>query len=616
MTGEVTRRVAKIEAEVVAAQPDVVFLNEVCSTQFEVLLDKLAARGYRGEFRALQDGYFRCRLHNEETGDSGPAWGTRSEGVAVLVKGPISGSDFHNLSEPGTPDEQAGMVCANTTLRSRPLRACGAHTHPTGAGPGENRKLAATVNPWVAAGIPVVVGGDLNFRPNDPSMSGMYSHTGGTGRFVEIDDTDKARFGSTCPQTAARCRSGEVTYETAAPAERDKLDYVFLSAPHFVDYSATVVGHDPDVTDHDVLLGEASWNPNTAPGAYPVTAPRDFNHSGLSDVGILYDDEASRSSLWAAFGGGTSFDAPIKAWDSGAGNFNWNRAKPISGDFDGDGTSDVAMMYNDDDARSSMWLAYGNGKTFQPPIKAWDSGAGNFDWDRTQITAGDYNGDGRSDIALLYGYSTTHSAIFTLDGTATGLTGTTRTWDSGTTPIDAGRVSLTSGDFTGDGKADLGLVHGYDGSRVVVYRLTATGTSFTGPDQVWDSGAGAWNPARVKVASGDFTGDGRADIGLLYNYDDSRTGLFTMTGTGTGTGFTAPQPVWDSGVGGFDWNRVKLTSGDFTGDGRTDLAMFYDEGASTSSLWIQASTGAGFAPPAKAWFSGVGNFNWNKVKPT
>ncbi|MFJ3206748.1 FG-GAP repeat domain-containing protein, partial [Streptomyces flaveolus] len=117
----------------------------------------------------------------------------------------------------------------------------------------------------------------------------------------------------------------------------------------------------------------------------------------------------------------------------------------------------------------------------------------------------------------------------------------------------------------------------------------------------------------------DFDGDGRGDVGVLYDNGQqsdgaNRTALWTFTSTGTG--FGAPVRKWDStGSISWMWSRSKVTSGDFDGDGRSDVAVLYDngqqsDGAGRTALWTLTSTGSGFGAPVRKWDS-TGTISWN-----
>ncbi|KOG20217.1 hypothetical protein ADK34_24050, partial [Streptomyces viridochromogenes] len=86
-----------------------------------------------------------------------------------------------------------------------------------------------------------------------------------------------------------------------------------------------------------------------------------------------------------------------------------------------------------------------------------------------------------------------------------------------------------------------------DGTNVTaLWTLTSTGTDFTNPSKKWDNVStsfGSWNWDRSKVTTGDFNGDGKADVGILYDNgqtEDSRNVSALWTLTSTGTDFTNP----------------------------------------------------------------------------
>ncbi|GIH10330.1 hypothetical protein Rhe02_83970 [Rhizocola hellebori] len=171
-------------------------------------------------------------------------------------------------------------------------------------------------------------------------------------------------------------------------------------------------------------------------------------------------------------------------------------------------------------------------------------------------------------------------------------------------------ASTLSGDFTGDGKADIAAFYDYGGAQTKLWLFPGTGNGFAGPVQWWDSGAGGWDWANTKPVAGDFTGDGKTDIAAFYGYGGSLTKLFLFTSTGTG--FSWPAAVFDSGPGGWDWANTKPVAGDFTGDGKTDVAAFYGYGGSLTKLFLFTSTGTGLAWPTVGWNSGTGN--WDLAK--
>ncbi|MFJ3161343.1 FG-GAP repeat domain-containing protein [Streptomyces kanasensis] len=77
----------------------------------------------------------------------------------------------------------------------------------------------------------------------------------------------------------------------------------------------------------------------------------DFNGDGKTDVAVLYNngqhaDGCNESTLWTFTGNGAGFDAPVAKWNSGTTSWDWNRSKPVTGDCNGDGRTDLTVLYD------------------------------------------------------------------------------------------------------------------------------------------------------------------------------------------------------------------------------------------------------------------------------
>ncbi|MFB7796451.1 trypsin-like serine protease, partial [Streptomyces sp. NPDC056086] len=136
------------------------------------------------------------------------------------------------------------------------------------------------------------------------------------------------------------------------------------------------------------------------------------------------------------------------------------------------------------------------------------------------------------------------------------------------------RAQVVSGDFDGDGKSDVAAFYDYGKDaqgrgQVSLWVFKSDGTSFQAPKVFWESGASSWTWDRCKLVAGDFNGDGKDDIAVLYNYGlvDGKNNSKLWTFTSTGTTFQAPKITWDSGATSWTWDRSKLVAGDFNGDG-------------------------------------------------
>jgi hypothetical protein len=159
------------------------------------------------------------------------------------------------------------------------------------------------------------------------------------------------------------------------------------------------------------------------------------------------------------------------------------------------------------------------------------------------VETGDFNGDGRVDLAVFGGVL----SVFTGkgDGTFTGATNTTIGYSTG------GVV----GDFNGDGKLDVAFVtRNYDSLAILLGN--GNGTFQSAVNYADPSGPGS-------VTVGDFNGDGKLDVAVA-NANSDTIGVFLGNGNGsfqsqvTYTVQQSPGPI---------------VVGDFNGDGKPDLAV-------------------------------------------
>ncbi|SCL47624.1 Repeat domain-containing protein [Micromonospora chersina] len=281
----------------------------------------------------------------------------------------------------------------------------------------------------------------------------------------------------------------------------------------------------------------------------------DFDGDGIDDVAVM---STSTTNTFAVDTFITRPDgkhgAPVRSWT--ASNFgNLTSMKMTSGDFNGDGRADLSAFYgygNGDEAWIN-WLARPDGG-FDAPIEAWR--ASNFGtWSSTSVFAGDVNGDGRDDATLFYAYASGAMALITWPGQADGKFGTGYT--SWYTPAEKPFGSLSSmkladGDFNGDGRGDVAVLYGYGSGKLALFTWTAKedGT-FNSPLESWSSTTfGQF--ASIKMVSGDYTGDKRDDLAFLYKYSDDGLGLHTFAATPAG-GFNAPFGSWRVGRGVYGW---------------------------------------------------------------
>jgi hypothetical protein len=151
-------------------------------------------------------------------------------------------------------------------------------------------------------------------------------------------------------------------------------------------------------------------------------------------------------------------------------------------------------------------------------------------------------------------------------------------------------------DFTGDGRADITALD--PGDNLISF--TGDGAGHVGWGGGMWPGHGEWAGYRA-ITAGDFTSDGKADVAAL----DPGNNLILFTGDGAG------HVGWGGGMwpGHGEWAGYKaITAGDFNGDGRTDIAAL-DPG---DNLILFTGDGAGHV----GWGGGMwpGHGEWAGYK--
>ncbi|HSR96423.1 MAG TPA: VCBS repeat-containing protein, partial [Kofleriaceae bacterium] len=229
------------------------------------------------------------------------------------------------------------------------------------------------------------------------------------------------------------------------------------------------------------------------------------------------------------------------------------------------------------------------------------------------VIAGDFDGDGKDDLGGFYDYGSSTTRLWLWRGTQAGLAAPTVIWDSGANNWNLPQSRFVTGDFNGDGKADVGGLYDYGGSRTKLWVWHGT-TSGLAPAVVeWDSGPNNWNLPQSRFLAADFNGDGKADIAGVYDYGASTTGIWVWSGTAGA--IAAPVGRWNSGANNWSMPLSRFVAGDFNGDGKADLGAFYDYGGGLTRLWVWRGVAAGLSAPSITWDSGAGNWTASLSMP-
>ncbi|MGW8727917.1 FG-GAP-like repeat-containing protein [Streptomyces sp. NPDC055808] len=298
----------------------------------------------------------------------------------------------------------------------------------------------------------------------------------------------------------------------------------------------------------------------------------------------------------------------------------WSAGTAIRHDYNGDGRSDMASWYTYSDGRSAFqsFLTNSDG-TFKQPVGSYTSGAGSWNVDKMRFATGDYNGDGRGDAAMTYDYGGGLMKVFTAFGKPDGgFQAPVVSYTSAKGGWYSESMSLQSGDFNGDGRDDLVVWYSYSDGSDGMFTFTAdVRGGFNPPFQAQSLKAGYWDVKHARTVTGDFNGDGRDDLAAWYIYDDGSAKLWTYFATPTGA--LADAVVSYTVANWADLNRIDLQAGDFNNDGVDDLALWYDfsdghDGITT--YFYDGKRGGKITSSAQAWSSAPGNWDHNHMKIT
>jgi len=296
-----------------------------------------------------------------------------------------------------------------------------------------------------------------------------------------------------------------------------------------------------------VLLGngdgtfQAHVDYATVSGGPVSVAIGDFNEDGKPDLTVANSGSGTVSVLLGNGDGTFQNHVDYLTLES--------PTSVVVGDFDGDGKLDLAVAAEagtSSDAGVSVLLGNGNG-TFQPHV---DYVTGFYP---SLMALGDFNGDGRPDIAVA---DPDVNSVSVLLNRGNGTFNVQMDYPTGNSPS-----SIAVSDFNGDGKLDLVVANAIDDTMSV---LPGRGDgTFETHRRYYVTG---FEP--LSVAVGDFNGDRTPDLAVA-NSDN----ISVLLGSGDGTF----QPYAVSAIDG--GGSSSITIADLNGDGKLDLAAAISMGS-------------------------------------
>lgn len=312
-----------------------------------------------------------------------------------------------------------------------------------------------------------------------------------------------------------------------------------------------------------------------------VTA--DFNHDGKPDVVALN----SNNVLSIVLGSGNGAFGASKTIATLPANTASSGVLMVAGDFNGDGNQDLALVPSPGNI-VRVFLGHGDG-TFAGAVNIADGLTAAGD-----LAVGDFNGDDKSDIVLAG-----TSSVAVLLGKSSGIFANPVVVKTGLSAPD--HLVLAVGDVNRDSHLDIAINDEAGDFQI----LLGTGSGSFNPKPIF-SAAAPPETMPTDIAIADFDGDGRPDIATSYAWNSS---IFSA-------GSTCILPGYGDGT--FNLNSVTCTSSPYVFgqmlvanlNGKPDLVFASDPmlvqlnngtGAFTTGLY---ATGGG--PMAVGDFTGDG----------
>lgn len=400
---------------------------------------------------------------------------------------------------------------------------------------------------------------------------------------------------------------------------------------------STRIGPESQAFDKSVLEGEPCSS-----GFLPVPNPMDDLVDG-QPAGPVPECEMSafgNSLAWADFNGdhfddlavGAAFETYVIYGSrrgltvAGYQSFPWG-GDPVSfglrvshfaaADFNGDGVADLAIGTAGETSNagavnvvygSRSGLTYNGSQRWSQDSRGIEGQAEAGDYFGAALAAGDFNGDGRFDLAVGVpgediGRIVDAGAVNVIYGSTTGLTSAgSQLWSQATPGMmgtaeagDEFGFSLAAGDFNGDGRDDLAVGVPHEGVSVSlssgcfdIADAGAINVLYGTPYGLLDPGFDFWSQATqgirgtaetgdlfgYSLATGDLNGDGRDDLAIGVSHEDNGAGVVNVIYGGASGLTTSANQLWyhDSYGGVFDHSfGFAIAIADFDGDGRGSL---------------------------------------------
>lgn len=348
--------------------------------------------------------------------------------------------------------------------------------------------------------------------------------------------------------------------------------------------SATTIHMFPSSGTDFGYVGDAGcWG---VPSGYTLartiqSIPGDFDGNSLTDMAVVYDygNSETRVHVWLSTGSSCEYQGSSGWWSAGPppdGSYTATNVKlAVPGDFDRDGLSDIALFYQYGQSATTIHVLRSTGTRFEyEGNDGWWEVPSGYSLDQVvQAIPGDFNADGRGDIATIYDYgdSQTRAHVWLSTGSSFDYQGSSGWWVAPSGSYTAGNVRhAVPGDFNRDGRSDVALFYRYGQSATRIHVLLSNGSRFNyqGDNGWWRVDSGYTLDRVVHAIPGDFNGDGASDIAAVYDYGNSETRIHVWLSTTSALNYRGSSGWWRSGPPPNGSYRAHAAIHGVPGDGR------------------------------------------------
>ena len=313
--------------------------------------------------------------------------------------------------------------------------------------------------------------------------------------------------------------------------------------------------------------------------------PGDFNGDGKDDIASIVRVGPAYTQFLVQLSNGSSFDKQTVWFESTQYASSGLDTRIVAGDFNADGKDDLAVMYNYSGGQIKLYTYLSNGSSFSRS-QDWGTWSANISYLDNRFAAGDFNGDGKDDVAVMFRYPTGEVNLFTF--LSTGSSFTRQNWYEWSADMNYVENRFVAGDFNGNGTDDLAVMFRYPTGQVNLFTFLSTGSSFT--RQNWYNWSADMTYVGNRFTAGDFNGNGKDDLAVMFGYPSGQVNIFSFLSTGSG--FT--REVWYEWSADMAYAEDRFAAGDFNGDGKDDVVVLFKYPSGQVNLFTFLSTGNNF----------------------